>query len=177
LRAAQSKDPEAINPADILHRFHQLCFTFSMPEPTLTILGIYKPQISVETWQEQWKVTADDEETREHFEKLVLIEGFVDGLNEPFDMGSLGQMQFEFPDDPTRMMVGYDEGLLSLDGETLLARDMNCVEGDGPLRFAVYLHLYDPDRPLKWQCGEVLCPEVQDVPVRLTMLMPYNACS
>ncbi len=74
-------------------------------------------------------------------------------------------------------MVGYDEGLLSKDGETLIQRSMDCVQGTGPLRFAVYLHLNDPERPLLWQGGEVACPPVGDVPVRLSLLMPYTACS
>jgi hypothetical protein len=146
-------------------------------EPTLTILGVYRPQISDETWQEQWQVTADDDDTREHFNQLVLIEALVDGLEASFDMGAFGQMQKEFPNDPSRMMVGYDEGLLSADGEVLIERNMNCVNGTGPLRFAVYLHLYDPERPVQWQHGEVVCPPIQDVPVRLQMMMPYNACS
>ncbi len=148
-----------------------------MAEPKLTILGVYRPQISAETWQEQWQVTEDDEETREHFEKLVLIEAIVEELAEPFQMEKFGQMQLSFPDDESRMMVGYDEGLLSMDGETLIQRDMDCVHGTGPLRFAVFLHLYDPDRPVRWQAGEVTCPPVEDVTVRLQMLMPYNACS
>jgi hypothetical protein len=148
-----------------------------MAEPKLTILGVYRPQISTETWQEQWDDTASDEDTREHFDKLVLIEARVENLGEPFDMGAFGQMQLEFPDDPKRMLVGYDEGLLSADGEALIKRDMNCVHGTGPLRFAVYLHLYDPGRPLKWQYGDVECPPIQDAPVRLMLLMPYNACS
>jgi hypothetical protein len=148
-----------------------------MTEPRLTVIGVYRPQISAETWQEQWQVTADDEYTRDHFDRLVLIEATVEGLTEPFDMSSFGQMQKEFPDDPKRMQVGYDEGLLSSDGEHLVLRKMDCVAGTGSLRFAVYLHLYDPDRPLKWQCGEVTCPPPQDIPVRLSILMPYNACS
>lgn len=122
-------------------------------------------------------MTGDDEETREHFDKLVLIEATVDGLIEPFDMGQLGQMQAEFPNDPRHMQVGYDEGLLSADGETLIQRGMDSVRGSGPLRFAVYLHLYDSQRPLLWQHGEMMCPPVQDMPVRLVSLMPYNACS
>ena len=89
-------------------------------------------------------------------------------------MIKLGQMQAEFPNDPSRMMVGYDEGLLSADGETLIQREMDCVRGTGPLRFAVYLHLYDAQRPLLWQGGEVTCPPVMQVPVRLSLLMPYN---
>jgi len=148
-----------------------------MDEPRLTIAGVYRPQISAETWREQYEVTDDDAQTREHFDRLVLIEAIVEGLTEPFDMSKFGQMQAEFPDDPSRMMVGYDEGLLSLDGETLIQREMDCVQGTGPLRFAVYLHLYDPERPLLWQGGEVMCPPVEDMPVRLLLLMPYNACS
>lgn len=146
-------------------------------EPKLTILGVYRPQISAETWQEQWQVTEDDEETKRHFDRLVLIEAIAENLREPFDMCSFGQMQLDFPNDPSRMMVGYDEGLLSLDGETLIQREMDCVNGSGPLRFAVYLHEYDPNRPLQWQHGEAICPPVQDAPVRLIMLMPYNAYS
>jgi len=117
----------------------------------LSIIGIYRPQISAETWREQLQVTDDEAYTREHFDKLVLIETIVDGLDEPFDMGKFGQMQAEFPDDLKRMQVGYDEGLLPSDGETLIQRDMNCIHGTGPLRFAVYLHIFDPRQPLKWQ--------------------------
>jgi hypothetical protein len=148
-----------------------------MGEPKLTLLGVYRPQIAAETWQEQWQVTEDDKATQEHFDCLVLIEAIVENMSEPFDMGALGQMQLAFPDDPRYMQCGYDEGLLSADGETLIQRGMNCVQGTGPLRFAVYLHLYDPERSLEWQYGQVQCPPVQDAPVRLMMLMPYNACS
>ena len=149
----------------------------SVAEPRLTVIGVYRPQISAETWQEQWNVTGNDGQTREHFDKLVLIEATVEGLAEPFDMSKLGQMQADFPNDPKRMQVGYDEGLLSADGETLIQRDMDCVRGSGTLRFAAYLHLYDPQRPLLWQNGEVMCPRLEELPVRLLLLMPYNACS
>jgi hypothetical protein len=146
----------------------------SMAEPSLTILGVYRPQISPETWQEQWQITADDQETHEHFADLVLIEGVVEHLTEPFDLDSFGQMRLAFLNDPMRFMCGYDEGLLAADGETLIDRGMDCIHGSGALRFAVYLHQYDSDRPLKWQHGEVTCPPVTDAPVRLMMLMPYN---
>jgi hypothetical protein len=146
-----------------------------MPEPRLTILGVYRPQISEESWQEQWQVTADDAYTQEYFDQLVLIEGIVEGLGDPFDMGKFGQMSREAPDDPDQMLVGYDEGLLSADGEELIERKMDCIHGTGPLRFAVYLQYYDPTRPLQWQNGFVDCPTVQQAPERLTQLMPYTA--
>jgi len=145
-----------------------------MPEPRLIVLGVYRPQISKKTWRKQWKVTENDEMTREHFAGLVLIEAIVEGLGEPFEMIKFGQMQAEFANDPRYMQVGYDEGLLSADGGTLIQRKMNCVRGSGPLRFAVYLHFYDPERRLQWQGGELMCPPVQDMPVRLLLLMPYN---
>jgi hypothetical protein len=77
-----------------------------------------------------------------------------------------GQMHPDRPDDPDSMLVGYDDGLLSSDGETLIQREMNCVRGTGALRFAVYLHIYDPLRPLQWQHGQVTQPPVQDAPAK-----------
>src|SRR5690349_18740119 len=143
-------------------------------QPRLTVLGVFRPTISTETWKEQWEITADDEYTREHFDRLVLIEALVEGLSGRFDMTKFGQMDIHYPNDLRRMQVGYDEGLLSADGESLIQRRMKCVHGTGTLRFAVYLHLYDPNRPLQWQHGEVICPPVQDAPVRLMLLMPYR---
>jgi hypothetical protein len=143
-------------------------------EPKLTIIGVYRPQISAETWQEQWNITADDSATHEHFDRLVLIEAIAEGLEEPFHMDKFGQVYVDDRTCPSQMQVGYDEALLSFDGETLIQRTMNCVNGTGPLRFAAYLHLYDPNRPLLWQGGEVICPPVVDIPVRLLFLMPYN---
>lgn len=148
-----------------------------MKEAQLIVLGVYRPFISQEVWQEQWAVTGNDKNTKEHFENLVLIEAVIEGLHEPFNMSKFGQMSAEFPDDPNYMQVGYDEGLLSADGESLIERNMNCVRGTGALRFAVYLHYYDAKRPLQWQAGHVKCPPVKEIPARLILLMPYNACT
>jgi hypothetical protein len=108
-----------------------------MTEPTLTVIGVYRPLISEETWREQWQVTEDDNATREHFDGLVLIEAVAEGLSGLFDFSKFGQMHPDRPDDPDSMLVGYDEGLLSSDGETLIQRKMDCVRGSEPLRFAV----------------------------------------
>jgi hypothetical protein len=146
----------------------------------LAVLGVYRPQIDSGTQREQWNVTGDDKLTAAHFANLVLIEAVVAGLTKPFKMAEFGQLQ---PAGTvyegghvyrSQMQVGYDEGLLSVDGETLVQRRINCVHGTGRLRFAVYLHYYDPGRPLKWEYGEVICPPIQEVPTRLMMLMPYR---
>jgi hypothetical protein len=148
-----------------------------MKEPSLKVIGVYRPVIGAEMWREQFQVTGDEQATREHFEKLVLIEAVVEGLTGRFDFRKFGQMLSGYRNYPDTMQVGYDEGLLSADGETLIQRRMHCVQGAGPLRFAVYLHFYDPKRPLQWQGGEVSCPAVQEAPIRLMMLIPYRACS
>src|ERR1700712_4525638 len=105
-----------------------------MSEPKLSVLGVYRVEISAEIWREQFGITGDPMYTRRHFDNLVLIEAEVEGLSEPFEMIKFGQMRGEFPDDPKRMQVGYDEGLLSMDGEILIQRKMDCVRGSGRLR-------------------------------------------
>jgi hypothetical protein len=149
--------------------------------PYLEVLGVYRPKISAAARREQWRITADDQLTRAHFEKLVLIEAEVEGLTEPLRMAKFGQMQPEgpaFPGGPaypSHMQCGYDEGLLSSDGESLVQRKMNCIHGTGRLRFGAYLHYYDPGRQLQWEFGEVTCPSIQPAPMRLIKLLPYRA--
>lgn len=151
-------------------------YSQAMELPTLKVIGVYRPVISAKTWREQFRVTGDEQRTREHFEKLVLIEAVVEGLTGRFDFSKFGQMLSGYRNYPDNMQVGYDEGLLSADGECLIQRRSHCVHGTGPLRFAVYLHFYDPHRPLQWQGGEVTCPPMQEAPTRLMALMPYRAC-
>ena len=51
-----------------------------MKEPSLKVIGVYRPVISAEMWREQFQLTGDEQATREHFEKLVLIEAVVEGV-------------------------------------------------------------------------------------------------
>jgi hypothetical protein len=140
--------------------------------PTLTILGVYKPEIPEAVYQEQWQVTASDELTQAHFNGLVLLEALLDGNAERlFDAIELGQRYQD------HFQCAYDEALLSLDGERVLERRMNCITGTGPLRFACYLHFYDPTQPLSWSGGAVECPPIEPAPERLRRLVPYNACT
>ncbi len=111
-----------------------------MPEPRIEILGVYRPHIPEDVYQEQWQVTGSDEDTKEHFDSLVLIEAIIHDVNDQFKIIKIGQ-QPPPSNDPKYFQVPYDEALLSSDGETLIQRKMNCVHGTGSLRFAFYLHL------------------------------------
>ena len=148
-----------------------------MAEPTLQILGVYRPQIGASAWHKQWKVTEDDKVTEKHFAGLVLIEAIVNGLEDPFKMGKFGQVHSDIEGFSEHMQVGYDAALLSADGETVIQRRRNCVHGSGPLRFAVYLHFFDPQMPLQWQNGTATYPPIEDAPQRLMSIMPYKACT
>jgi hypothetical protein len=148
-----------------------------MEDLVLKVIGVYRPVITPEIWRAQLRVTGDEQITREHFERLVLIEAIVKGLPARFDFAKFGQILSGYRDYREQMQVGYDEGLLSSDGDSLIQRKMGCVYGTGSLRFAVYLHFYDPRRPLQWQGGEVICPPVEDAPIRLMTLIPYRTCS
>jgi hypothetical protein len=78
------------------------------------------------------------------------------------------------PTYPSHMQCGYDEGLLSSDGGSLMQRKMKCVHGSGRMRFGVYLHYFDPSRKLQWEFGEVACPPIRKAPDRLMKLLPYR---
>jgi hypothetical protein len=152
-----------------------------MPTPSITVLGVYKPDIPANVYREQRKSMGSDERTMDertkaHFKDLVLIEALIDGIDDRFKMSEMGQ-PCALGDYPDRFQCAYDEALLSSDGETVVERDMNCVRGEGPLRFAFYLHYYDAARLLHWSYGQVQCSPIEPIPRRLKDLVPYDPCT
>src|SRR5271169_2361506 len=110
-----------------------------MAAPTIRILGVYKPEIPEDVYQEQWRVTGSDERTEAHFEKLVLIEAVLTNADSGFKVSECGQT-CNIPGFKPHFQCAYDEALLSADGTCVIDRRMNCVHGTGALRFAFYLH-------------------------------------
>jgi len=135
-----------------------------------------KPEIPSSVYREQWQITESDSATDAHFEKLVLVEAVVSYADERFTMKDLGH-SVDVPGFRRHVQRAHDEALLSAVGNTLIDRRMKCVYGTGDLRFAFYLHFYDPARPLESPYGLVECPTIQPVPVRLKILVPYRACT
>ena len=144
-----------------------------MPTPSINVLGVYRPEIPAEVYQRQLRVTGSDERTKAHFRSLVLIEAVTEQIDDRFKMNEMGQ-PYILRNYPDHFQCAYDEVLLSADGKTIIERSMNCVKGEGPLRFAFYLHYYDAERPLRWSYGQISCPAVEPVPMRLKRLVPYN---
>ena len=148
--------------------------------PRIEILGVYRPSIRKATYKQQRRVIGSEDATAAHFRDLVLIEALVHHHDEDLDlMKQIGQMYLQSTDHKysDNFQVPWDEALLSDNGATLIQRRRKCVHGTGTLRFAFYLHYYDPARPLEAPYGPIVCPEIEVAPRRLMRLVPYNACS
>ena len=140
----------------------------------LQVLGVYQLDVTPEVFAEQLPMYGDEEQCRDHFSSVVLIEAIGEAVEERFSLDDITQPNPAYPHNSPQ--AAWDEGLLSSDGETLLARKINCVKGTGPLRLAFYMHYWDAQLPLKWKYGEVPCPRPQPMPERLKRLMPYRPC-
>jgi DNA-directed RNA polymerase subunit RPC12/RpoP len=142
--------------------------------PRINLLGVYKPDISARLYKQQRRVTGSEAKTEAHFRDLVLIEAVIEQIDDRFNMGDFGQ-SYARGDYKDHFQCAYDEALLSQDGKTVVERNANCVKGSGNLRFAFYLHFYDPRRPLRWSYGQVQCPAIEPISTRLQSLVPYRA--
>jgi hypothetical protein len=141
---------------------------------TLQILGVYRLNVTRKIFAAQLRMYGDEDLCRNHFSSVVLIEAVINDPTESFDLTDVKQPNPSFTQGSAQ--VPWDEGLLSSDGESLIARKLGCVKGLGPLRFAFYMHFWDPALPLKWTHGEIVCPPPEQMPVRVKNLMPYNPC-
>jgi hypothetical protein len=143
-------------------------------QPTLTILGVYRLDVTRKVFSVQLAMYGDEQQCRDHFSSVVLIEASVDNADDRFNLSDFTQANPAYPYGARQ--VPWDEGLLSADGTVLLARKINCVRGHGSLRFGFYMHYWDSQLPLRWTFGEAVCPEPRRMPTRLTRLMPYRPC-
>jgi hypothetical protein len=146
----------------------------ALTAPTLTVLGVYRLDVTPEIFAAQLPMYGDEDQCRHHFSSVVLIEAVLSEAEEQFSLFDFTQPNPAYPHGVAQ--APWDEGLLSSDGEVLLARKINCVKGHGPLRFVFYMHYWNPELPLCWTYGEVFCPAPQPMPVRLEVLMPYRPC-
>ncbi len=91
-------------------------------EPTLTILSVYRLDVTPEIFAPQLPMYGDDEKCRDHFASVVLIEAVVSGVDERFTLSDFIQSNPAYPHGAAQ--VPWDEGLLSSDGEALLRREV-----------------------------------------------------
>lgn len=159
-------------------------------EPEIKVLGVFKLDVTADVFAAQLPMYGNEEQCRDHFSSVVLIEAVVSNCDSAFSLDEFKQPRPMLPNlaihpHPAGLngippegsfQAPWDEGLLSSDGEHLLARKMGCVKGPGRVRFAFYLHYWDEAFPLECTYGTVACPAPQAMPERLKRLMPYRPC-
>jgi hypothetical protein len=143
-------------------------------EPKLTILGVYQLEVTPALFHAQLPMYGNEDQCRDHFSSIVLLECTVEGIDDTFALDGFTQANPAYPHSSPQ--VPWDEALLSQKGDFIVARGINCVKGTGVVRFAFYMHYWDPSLPLLWSHGSVACPYPQPMPARLRKLVPYRSC-
>jgi hypothetical protein len=152
------------------------------PTPSILILGIHS-------------ITSEDAELRQQLERyyeqnttvlhtpavqdylsrivpLVLIEVVVWNLTEAFDVGNFRQAAESQPEEAWQ--VAYDETVLTTDGTAVTAQGEGSFIDSKEGRLTFFLHYFDPKRSLQWSYGEVPCPPLSPLPVRLSFARKYQ---
>jgi hypothetical protein len=152
-------------------------------EPTIEVLGVYRPRITDEMFREQFRILygreasktnpGDNERAcREYMDSVVLIEVAVKNRDRGFDMGDFTQSG----DDVSRdnWQVAWAERFLSSDGSEVVVEQFGKPPATGDLRVAFYLHFWDPAKALRSSYGDIMCPAPTQIPERLAKLVPYE---
>ena len=147
-----------------------------MPDPVVRVLGAFKVHPSEELFDSalrlkyggahisQNEAREAERIVREELSSIALIEIAVDFPDDRFDLGEFIQSDSG--------QAPYDEAYLSPDGSEIISR-WKRPEGDH-LRVAFYIHFFDQGLPLSTPYGSITIPELQEMPERLSALMPYR---
>jgi hypothetical protein len=113
-----------------------------------------------------------ERQCREQLSSIVLVEAIVRNRDDRFDIGQFTQPQDGVPQQ--NWQVPWAEAYLTPDGQALAVDRWSDPPASGNLRVAFFMHLWQPDKPLRSSYGEVTCPAVQKMPERLAQLVPYE---
>ena len=157
-----------------------------MPEPSVEVLGVYRVRATDElvldrmeyAYSVEQKATTEDrmaaeQESREFFESIALVEVLVHNRDKRFRVGDFTQ---RVGPGPTRddWQVAWADAYLTPDGDALAAERWGRDVPRGDLRVAFFLHFWDDTRLLATSYGDVRCPPIEVMPERLERLIPYH---
>jgi hypothetical protein len=154
-----------------------------MSEPTITVLGIYRLNVTDELVLAQHSIlygndgrsvsrTETESQIREQLGSVVLVEALVVNRDKRFDVSDFTQAQIGVP--PDRWQAAWAEAYLSSpEGTALVEKRWAPMPEQGDLRIAFFLHYWDKATPLQTSYGEIICPEPQPMPSRLERLVPF----
>lgn len=148
-----------------------------MTSPRVTVCGAYRLDVSPEllTQAMAWKYAGDfasarareaaDDHVREELCSAVLLDVRIDDCDERFRVDDFGQ--------PGSDQAAYMEVFLTPDGSAAAPAPAAPVRG-GTVRVVFYLHFLAAQKPLRTSYGEVAIPPLQQMPLSLAELTPYE---
>ena len=145
-------------------------------KPDIELLGAYRVENTKDLFKKAWdtkfggiklgeKQKQDAKRfLRQELSSIVLIEVIVKNHDQDFDVGDFLQEESD--------QVAYDEAFLSIDGSEVISRfnQPNKTE----LRIVFFLHFFDPAKPIKTSYGDLNVKSLDDMPSRLSELVPYE---
>lgn len=154
-----------------------------MNSPRIEIVGVYRLPVTEDSIKEQLDIVHTDRmsigerakaelQCREQLESVVLVEVRVLDRDGKFDVSDFAQSQDGVP--KSYWQVAWAEAYLTSDGGALAVERWADPPAWGDLRVAFFLHYWQPDKPLQTSYGDVACPPVQELPERLSRLVPYE---
>ena len=106
-----------------------------------------------------------EEQTREQLGSTVLVEVLFENRDDSFQLRDFTQSQEGMP--KANWQAPWAEAYLSEDGESLLVERWSDPPGTANFRAAFFIHCWDLGSPLLSSYGELSCPPLKDMPVRL----------
>lgn len=145
-------------------------------DASIKLIGVYRvkftKQLFKDAWEEKYggidlnrkeKKTAE-KYVREELSSIVCVEVLVKNRDQKFDISDFCQ--------PGSDQVAYNDAYLSLDGNELISDYQQPDDKD--LRIAFFLHFFNPIMPINTSYGKLTFQEIEDMPVRLSELVPYR---
>jgi hypothetical protein len=161
---------------------------FVVPDPTIKALGVYSLPFNEQMLKEQTDILwgtdlkgaarrKAERRCREQLASTVLIETLVQDRDDRFSARDFCQPKIGIR--PDSWQAAWLVACLSVDGKSLLETvSVKSVWPDLPadknFRVAFFIHFWDPKSPLLTSYGEIKCPPVKKMPVRLQRLVPYE---
>jgi len=154
-----------------------------MNKPRIEIIGIYRLPVTDKLFREQFEIlygypmTDKDREQaekqcREQLSSVVMIEVNVINRDGKFNVDDFTQPQDNIPADSWQ--AAYEDSYLTPDGKSLIADLWSNTPKSGDMRMVFYMHFWDPHKPLRTSYGDIMYPNVQEMPERLLRLVPYE---
>lgn len=144
-----------------------------MPQPSIEVLGVYRLSITEALLQEQAAILSiSTRECKEQLESIALIEVLIKNRDAQFKCGDFTQRQVGVSRE--NWQAAWAEAYLSVDGEALVVDRWNAPPQVDDFRCTFFLHFYQPGKPLITSYGECKCPAIDEMPERLSRLVPFE---